>query len=135
MPYLETSGGSEKVKFQNLRGRHYNRFDVISMKAFDDADPANAFWKCRCECGREFKASTIEIESYKIIACERCMEEDAFLPEEILIVREATDKIKAGAEVIFKGPEPIGYRMVRVEYAGRILTISRDSLEPTGSTY
>ena len=118
--------------FANLRGRAFLRFRVEALKRFDMSDASNAFWQCACECSRTFEASTREIVAGSRIACDKCVDEDDFFAEEILIVSQENDRIPLGEEVIFKGNHTTEFDWIRVEYAGRIVPFNRELVEATG---
>lgn len=139
MPYLEKNGRwGKKVDFTNLRGRTFEKVRVCGMIAFDLGDTGNAFWKCECACGRRFSASTHELQSLKMTTCGHCAEREEWAAEMILVIAksEAESSLPVGAEVIFRGTEAdtLG-DCVRVEFGGKILSLRRENLRPTGEVF
>ena len=137
MPFTQTEEGGwgKKMKFNNLRGRKFDRLFVVSLIAFDFSDMTNAFWRCQCQCTRPFNASTHEIEASRITACDACMASDDFPAEAILIVKKRNETIPVGEEIIFKGNDRSSIEQIKVEYCGKFMSLSRSLVAATGKCF
>lgn len=136
MPFTQTEDNKwgTRVSFTNMRGKQFDRVKVVSMIAFDLSDSSNAYWKCACTCGRDFTAETKQFVNNQITGCEDCMLNDEFEPEAVLMVIADNDSIPLGEEVIYRGNDE-NPSLIRVEFCGKVLAVSREAVRSTDQNF